>query len=212
MKTSSNTIERILRKSLVAGSLAMAVSAPGAFAASGTTSIDIDFPPLLILYYYDEIPIDVDAAAFATATGMDSPAACSTDAPGVSCNASTGSPAALTAAPGVITTATDIEGDMAAGHTIDTEIDFDINNAWAVRSLGISSLDATITQGAGDFVAGSATSDLAGSGTVTSSLTLTSGQNIGDLQFAVELEDLADASTASDTITITVIPTPAPII
>lgn len=205
MKKSSNTIERVLKKSLIAGSLAMAVSAPGAFAASGTTSIDIDFPPLLILYYYDEIPINVDAAAFATATGLDA-LACTADAPGLSCDATATAPT-LTAAAGVITTATDIAGDNPAP-TLDTTIDFDINNAWAVRSLGLGTLDATITQGAGDFVAASATSDLAGSGAVTSSLTLTAGDNVGDLQFAVDLTTLTDARSASDTITITVVPTP----
>ncbi len=209
MKSFKKKIERVAIKGLLAGSIACALAVPQAFAATGTTSVDIDFPPLLILYYYDNIPITVDAASFATATGMDAPAGCSVDAPGVECNVAAAPTPTLTAALGSITADADIGTDGAPA-ALNTTISFDINNAWGVRSLvgGAGTLDATITQGAGDFVAASATSDLAGSGTVASSLTLTSGSNVGDLQFDVDLLALADPTVASDTITITVVPTP----
>ncbi len=202
-------IQRIARSCLVVGSVAATLGmAPQSYAASGTTSIDIDFPPLLILYYYNSIPITVDAASFATATGMDAPAGCTTDAPGVECDVGAATPT-LTSALGQITADADVIGDAPAAN-LTTTISFDINNAWGVRSLvgGAGTLDATISQGAGDFVAGSATSDLAGSAGVTSSLTLTAGQNVGDLQFDVDLTALADPASANDTITITVVPTP----
>ncbi len=210
----NNSIRKIIRaaeKTLIVGSLAAAFAVPGAHAASGTTSIDIDFPPLLILYYYDSIPITVDAASFATATGMDTPANCNVNVPGVECGVTSSPTLTPTAALGQINANADIATDGAPA-ALTTTINFDINNAWGVRSLvgagGAGTLDATITQGGGDFVAASATSDLAGAGAVASSLTLTPGSNVGDLQFAVDLTSLADPSTASDTITVQVVPTP----
>lgn len=205
MKSLKEQIKRVSRTGLIVGSVAGALVAPQAFAASGTVNVDIDFPPLLILYYYDDIPINVDAASFATATGLDL-LPCTADAPGLECSLTPTAPT-VSATAGVISTSTNITGDAPAP-TLDTSLSFDINNAWAVRSLGLGTLDATITQGGGDFVAASATSDLEGSGTVASSLTLSAGNNVGDLQFEVDLTTLADARSASDTITITVVPSP----
>ena len=209
MNALKTRIQRVSETCLLLGFAAAALHAPHSFAASGTTSIDIDFPPLLILYYYNSIPITIDAASFSTATGMDAPAGCSTGAPGVECDVGAAAAPTLTSALGQITADADIISDAPAA-ALTTPISFHINNAWGVRSLvgGAGTLDATISQGAGDFVAGTATSDLAGTGGVTSSLTLTAGQNVGDLQFDVDLTALADPASASDTITITVVPTP----
>lgn len=205
MKSLNHQIKRIARTSLLAGSVVSALAAPNAIAASGTTQVDITFPPLLILYYYDNIAVTVDAANFATATGADAPANCTADAPGVECGVATVSTPTLTAAAlGSITADADIATD-AAPAAVTTTVNFDINNAWAVRSLGLASMTASISNDSGDF--SNVTTDRAGAGNLSSSLTL-GAANTGDIQFDVDLTALADATSATGQVTITVIPTP----
>ena len=57
--------------------MAAMLSAPNTFAASGSVQVDITFPPLVILYYYDNIDIAVDADDF-SAMVADGVASCST--------------------------------------------------------------------------------------------------------------------------------------
>jgi len=205
-------LKKIIRKVsggiLIGTSMAAMLSAPNTFAASGSVQVDITFPPLVILYYYDNIDIAVDADDF-SAMVADGVASCSTgSALGVAeleCSAAS-DPLALSAAS---VSGTEASYDAAigadgnvSGFSGNTDLTFVIENSWAVRALG-GTLAASIgVSGAGNFTSPQITPTVP-----TSSLTLTDGSNIGDIQFDVDVTSLGGL-TASDTVTITVISTP----
>jgi hypothetical protein len=201
-------IETISRKGLLAGSLLGIFMSPSTFAASGSTQVDITFPPLVILYYYDNIDITVDADDLSAmlANGV---ASCSAGSAGgvaeLDCAAATDPRALGTAAISGTEASYDasIEGDANVNLlSANTDLTFVIENSWAVRALG-GTLAATIgVTGTGDF-----TSPLITPAVPTSSLTLTDGDNIGDVQFDVDITGITGL-LASDTLTITVTSTP----
>ena len=206
--TIKQLIETISSKGLLAGSLIAIFMSPSTFAASGTTQVDISFPPLVILYYYNDIDITVDAddlsAMLASGVGSctagsaggvaELDCAAATDPLVLSTAATSGTEASYDAA---------IEGDANVSTlSANTDLTFVIENSWAVRALG-GTLAATIgVSGSGDF-----TSPLITPTVPTSSLTLTDGDNIGDVQFDVDITGITGL-IASDTLTITVTSTP----
>ena len=206
--TIKQLIETISSKGLLAGSLIAIFMSPSTFAASGTTQVDISFPPLVILYYYNDIDITVDAddlsAMLASGVGSctagsaggvaELDCAAATDPLVLSTAATSGTEASYDAA---------IEGDANVSTlSANTDLTFVIENSWAVRALG-GTLAATIgVSGSGDF-----TSPLIAPTVPTSSLTLTDGDNIGDVQFDVDITGITGL-IASDTLTITVTSTP----
>ena len=204
------SIRNMAKAGVLAGSLlGLSMAGQSANAASGQTSVDIDFPPLIILYYYDSLSIDVSEADLISATGAGGASCTSASAPGIECSVTTG-PISATYNTGTsaFEGSVDIDGDAPALAGTPSVVSFDIAEAWGVRSLGVPSLNATFGQGTGDFVAGSVSSDL---NTVSSSLVLdpTNG-NVGNIEFQVDLSTLvANAApgyglTASDTFTVTV--------
>lgn len=195
------SIRNMAKAGVLAGSLlGLSMAGQSASAAQGQTKIDVSFPPLVILYYYDEIDLNLDADDLTTATGLG--ASCAASAPGVSCELNTGSPITptLTAGSGTIGAEGAIETSVPAISTIDTTIDFTIDNAWAVRSLGTGSLNAAVTDAAsgGDF------SSIGTSQTSVSRKLVLDDTNRGDIQFSVDLTALSDPTAATDDVLITI--------
>lgn len=192
-----------------AAMLAALVNIPASHAATGTTAVDITFPPLVILYYFNNIDVTMDAADLETlvlngnATELAGCAASTGVGSNLEC-ASTTDPKTISGA-GTITGTSiaysaAVEADAPASSDLgSTAITVVLENAWAVRALA-TTLNASIAlSGAGDF-----TAPLISPANPTPALTLTDGSNIGDVQFDVDLSAIT-GFTASDVLTITVV-------
>jgi len=191
------SIRNMAKAGVLAGSLlGLSMVGQSANAASGDTDIAISFPPLIILYYYNEITLDVAAQDFADAIDVGLTCTEST-ANGLECSAASTVAASVTSATtGSVVADADITNGLGA---LDATLDFDINNAWAVRSLGTGNLNASVTDTApGDDFTSIGTSLTS----VTRSLTFGAG-NVGDITFSVALDG---STTMSDTVTIAVTP------
>ena len=203
----------MLRKTITAAAGAAAatamLSAPATHAATGTTAIDITFPPLIILYYFDDIDITVEADDLEDLiiNGNAALAGCTQGASGTDAElqcAAAETPKALGASGTVSTTTVtydaDITADANVSPAVTTDVTFVLENAWAVRALASSNLNASVAlSGSGDFTNESITPT-----NPTASLTLTDGDTVGDVQFDVDIDSLTGL-TASDTVTITVV-------
>ena len=192
---------------LAGATLAATLTSPAAQAASGTVQVDITFPPLVILYYYDNIDVTVDAddlgdalIAANTSLGTDCDEDNSGSALEFECAADTDPLLISTGSfnTGELQYDADISNDAAASGSLDTELTVTLENSWAVRAIA-SSLSATVVAGSGDF-----TNPTISPTSPTPSMTLTDGDNVGDLTFDVDLDDMTGL-TASDTLTITVV-------
>ena len=198
-----STLKALTASALAAGLLASAST----MAASGTTQVDISFPPLIILYYFDDIDINMDADDLESLITGNNPSL-------GSCTPGAGPAAELVCAgatsPKVLATASSVTGgtatydadigsDGSVSPAVDTDVTIVLENSWAVRALA-STLTASVALGGGDF-----SNPLITPTNPTPSLTLTDGQNIGDVQFDVDLDALAAPLTASDSVIITVV-------
>ncbi|MDX1735981.1 MAG: hypothetical protein R3228_16515 [Halioglobus sp.] len=199
------------RGAVLAGAvLAATLNSPASNAATGSVAVDIDFPPLVVLYYFPNIDITVDPDDLEDAllgnTSNSHLSSCTRGSAGsvteLECE-TTADPQALSTSTGVaggtITYNADINSDTTVSTAVDGTVSFSLENAWAVRALA-SGLTASVSlSGSGDF------SNEAISPTAPdASLTLGGGNdNIGDLSFDVDLDSLSGL-TASDTLTITV--------
>jgi|GEM_PF-1747574 len=199
------SIRNMAKAGALAGSLlGLSIVGQGANAAEGVVSVDVTVPPLIILYYYDDIDIDLDATALANAiTNGDIDANCdATNAPEFLCSAGTLSFNTTdgTAAGSTITYNADIEADSFADGSINSSIDFIVNNAWAVRAISPTGLVAGVAGSpTGEFTAASTTLS-----NPSASLLLDAG-NIGDLRFTAPLTPAAlSDGVLSDQLTITV--------
>lgn len=123
-----------MKKLVTICAVALAITFVGAGTASaqvtGTTDIDIDFPNLLVLYYYDAIQVNIDAATLADVLGatVDTSAGDLTtvqETLGAAINASVGG--------------TDLEalanvtGDLTTGNL--SSIQLDLLGVWGLRGL-----------------------------------------------------------------------------
>ncbi len=196
-------LNKIFTGAIAAGIMASS----GAWAATGTTQVDITFPPLIILYYFDNIDIAMDANDLESLITSSNPSlgACT---PGAGTAAElacpgTESPKALATASGVaagtVTYDANIANDATVSAAVGSDVTIVLENSWAVRSLA-SSLTASVALNGGDF-----SNALISPVNPTPSLTLTDGQNIGDVQFDVDLNNLATPLVASDALIITVV-------
>jgi hypothetical protein len=185
------------------------VNVPAGQAATGTTAVDITFPPLVILYYFNNIDVTMDAADLETLVlnGNATELAGCNSSTGTGANlecASTTDPKTITGAGTITGTSISysaaVEADAPASSDLgSTAITVVLENAWAVRALA-TSLNATIAvSGTGDF-----SSPVITPANPTPALTLTDGSNIGDVEFDVDLNAIT-GFTASDTLTITVV-------
>jgi hypothetical protein len=198
IKTMRNTVATLAAAALF--------SAPATFAAQGSTDVEISFPPLIILYYFDDVDITVDADDLEQVilngnAGLSSCVQGTGAASELEC-ASSASPKSLSAGSVSGTTisySAAIEGDTPTSAAVDGTVSFTLENSWAVRALATSLTASVAASGSGDFL-----NETIAPVAPTPSLTLTDGQNIGDLSFDVDLASLTGL-TASDTLTITVV-------
>ena len=189
------TIRKAAKAGLMAGSLSgLALVSQGAQAATGQVQVDVSFPPLIILYYYDQISVDVSAAQIATAAGL----------------SGSDSGVEMEAGCDIVTTIGTVgAGSIEASASATTDasgvtnlISFDIDNVWAVRSIATNNLTATLTGTSGEFT--NVSSSLAGANVVPG-WSFGAG-NTGDITFDIDLTTVTDPSSISDTITIAVSP------
>lgn len=179
---------------------------PATYAAQGSTDVEITFPPLIILYYFDDVDITVEADDLEQVilngnAGLSSCVQGTGAASELEC-ASSVSPKTLSdgsVSGTTISYSAAIEGDTPTGTAVDSMVSFTLENAWAVRALATSLTASVTASGSGDFL-----NETIAPVAPTPSLTLTDGQNIGDLSFDVNLANLTGL-TASDTLTITVV-------
>lgn len=200
---------KTMTKSLAVLSLAAVLGAPTTHAASGSTTVNVTFPPLIILYYFNQIDVALSSAdvqalldnAGNTLTG------CTLAGGDLNCAAATD--ASLAAGTGTvdatlpqITFDANITGDanVPAG-SFTTTISVVLENSWAVRALTSNALAASVPAGAiGDF------SSVTISPTVPdASLTLGGGNdNIGTLTLDLDIDNTAAPLVATGDILITV--------
>ena len=192
-----------------AAMLAALAHVPASHAATGTTAVDITFPPLVILYYFNNIDVTMDAADLETLVlnGNATELAGCASSTGVGANlecASTTDPKAISGAGTITGTSISysaaVEADAPAVNDLgSTAITVTLENAWAVRALATSLTASIAVSGTGDF-----TTPLIAPTNPTPALTLTDGANIGDVTFDVDLSAIT-GFTASDVLTITVV-------
>ncbi len=203
------SIRAMAKAGVLAGSLVgLSMLGQGANAASGEVDVEINFPSLVILYYYDDINITVNATDFAQALENGaSGCIASTDGSGLSCAAGSSFDVLDTDSASISATTLSYTADIeseAGATSVDTNLSFVLQNVWAVRALVPSggSLTASVTN-SGDF------SNLGITPTTpAASMTLSNGgggDNIGDLSFDVSLNDLANDLSISDTLEVTVV-------
>lgn len=202
-------IKTIIR-SLAALSLTAVLAVPASHAASGTTTVNVTFPPLIILYYFNQIDVALSSADVQAllANNGNTFTGCVSAADGLECAAATN--ASLAAGSGTvdavnpeITFDANITGDAnvpAGGLT--TTISVILQNSWAVRALSSTALSATVPAGAiGDF-----SSVTISPGSPDVSLTLGgANNNIGDLTLNLDIDNTTTALLATGDITITVV-------
>jgi hypothetical protein len=192
------SVKAMAKAGVLAGSLlGLSMLSQSANAAQGQTKVNVSFPPLIILYYYDQIDLDLTATDLATAAAIGT---CTASEPGVACAiAAPAAPLALTPGAGTITAAGTIATDAPALGPSDTTIAFDITGAWAVRALGSSALTASVTDAGASTDFSNVGTDLT---SVTPSMTLTAGSNVGNITFDIDLAAITDPTLATDDVLI----------
>jgi hypothetical protein len=175
--------------------LAFVFASPNAEAqASGTVSIDIDYPPLVILWYYSDLNINIPTASLAGVMigGTGDTAVPDATAPTLTWGAGLTADAGMTAGDAPISV-----GDL-------TSVALTITNVWAVRSVGPATATTDVSA---DFSGGTDNATLTGPGTDT--ITINSiaanpnsfsptgfgGIQVGALEFDLDLSS-ADTSGA----------------
>lgn len=201
-----------LSAALAGATLAATLASPAALAAEGTVDVDITFPPLVILYYYDDIAITVGSSEFGDALidanaelgtdctevgGTDAEFECAPNSTTVNLTTADGSFAA-----GELTYDADIANDANIPSSLSTVITVTLENVWAVRALTDGTLDASVSDNGVLFENSSISPE-----TPTASLTLGAG-NVGDVSFEVDLSDDLTGLSVSDSLTITVVSVP----
>jgi hypothetical protein len=136
-----------LKKGLLAATLTSAMMtgavAPATQAADVSTTIDINFPTVMVLYYYNQLDLDVDAASLVDQLGGSS-AACNSAGTGENCLAATDQTYSLDL--GSATVTADIETDGGAVTT--TPVDVTITDAYGMRCIGCTNYDVAVSDGA----------------------------------------------------------------
>ena len=123
MKSLSKTIRNRFKSAVTGVGLLLALgifSSPVQAQATGTTNIDIDFPPLIILYYFGEINIDITTAALAgIVTGGAGDTAIDEAGGGITATAFTD----------------DVSIPGTTSFTSPASVNIDLLNAWGVRAI-----------------------------------------------------------------------------
>ena len=166
------------QKALVVAALVLAtllLGAPSAQAASGTTQVDISYPPMIILYYYTLVPVTLAAGdlgtLFGTGTGND---AAATATAGAGTNSVVSPDVKVTPGTALTTTL----------NPLANAVGLVLMSNWSVRSVGNASTNTQVV------VAATANTSLTGSngGTIGVSVAGTrapsgSGSFLGTITF-----------------------------
>jgi hypothetical protein len=206
----NSRIKQLMRVTCAATLAAVLVTPTTSHAASGSTAVDVTFPPLIILYYFNTIGVTVDADDLETliSNGNAALAGCTAGASlaNAELECTTAANATITGAGTISGSQINYDADIAAdanvSATVDGTITVVLENSWAVRALASGLTASVALSGAGEFVAGS---ESILPTAPTASLTLVDGDNIGDVQFDVDIDNIGGDVTASDTLTITVV-------
>ena len=146
-------MNKLVKKTLAA--VAALTLGTQAFAASGPTTVNINFPNVIILHYINDVTFDVPDTAFVTGADFD-------------INEGSGGTLSTYFAP-------NISGNAGITITIDTALDTytgTINNAWAVRALSATGVQVSIAITDPDAINGlNSTASLIGIPTVTDGTT-----------------------------------------
>ncbi|MCB1672391.1 MAG: hypothetical protein R3F41_16135 [Gammaproteobacteria bacterium] len=204
------SIRAMAKAGVLAGSLVgLGMLGQGANAASGEVDVEINFPSLVILYYYDDINIAVNSSDFAEALNNGATGCvASPDGNGLSCAAGSAFDVLDTDSASISGTTLTYTADIqteAGATSVPNDLSFVLRNVWAVRALVPSgaSLSASVTN-TGDFTNLGITPT-----TPAASMTLSNtnggNDNVGDLSFDVSLNDLANDLSISDTLEVTVV-------
>ncbi len=175
---------KVVRSIATAGALAsLLVAAPSAYAAQATTTVEVNFPTVLVMYHYDTIQLEVTSPALANFLTGGSAVACAGD----SCQSlgtldlTVSDPISDLSAATVDALLSDTNPALNGGSTSAT---FTVQNAVGVRALGCANYSAAAAAGAGNDAAVtiSATS-LADIDGAACGLAMT----VGDLVFDVDI-------------------------
>jgi hypothetical protein len=196
----TRTMKRLAAVGLIASA---ALGTQTAHAVSASTTIEIDFPTILVLYHYDTINMLVDAADLGTALAAGGTASCTASGPGEYCVELTG-PVGL---------AWDMVSPVDAGMDVDPgtstltpgNVNVVIQNAWGVRSVGAASMSAGVT-GPANLTDGTNNLGVSMTPPGTDNATPTPGLALdtGSIEFGVDLTNLNASGTYSGDFTITV--------
>lgn len=184
-----NTCKKALTSAVLC---AAAIGSPVASAATASTTVDINFPTLLIMYHYDTIDLDLDATSLGThlvtaATG------CSGDV----CT----SQGDITRSSGPISANTNVDASFTAPAFDNNSATFTLQNAVGVRGLGCTDYDAQVAEGASTSAGVTVTAGaIAGIDGVSCSL----GMTTGDLAFAIDFDTVNPATAAAAIFDVTI--------
>lgn len=201
----SKLIKRLAAVCLVVTTM---IGTQSAHAVSANTTVEVNFPTILILYHFDVINLTVSQADLALALGGLTAGSCAGAAAGEYC---------VEVTPGPTGIALDLTGAAVdAGMSSDApslpaalaSVNVDIGNAWGVRSIGPfgTGLTASVTgpvsgnldDGNGELI------PLSGVDTNDTSPAAGPGMATGDIVFTMDLSGLETSGTYSGVFTITV--------
>ena len=184
------TTTRALGTGLLTGMLAL-LPVASAQAATATTTVEISFPQILILYTFDQIDLSVDAAGLADAITPGT-----TTCAGDYC--SDQGTVDLTGTGLALDGSDTLDADIAGGvGSLPGPVTVTVENAFGVRALGHSSYTAG--------VAAAGTPNAAfGSPAVTTPNYTGLQLSTGDLSFTIDLSQLSGGATESQDYQITV--------
>jgi len=171
---------------------AAAIAAPAAYAVTATTTVEITFPQVLILYSYDTIQLDVTEATLATELGVT----------GASCTSGSYCVQFTNAGPLDWDMNSAVNADIATAASALPDLSavaVNIENAWGVRSVaaaggltaGVTGPTSLTGPGASLAVSGATTDNFAptrGMGALDSTRT-------GSIDFTLNLSTLNTAGT-----------------
>lgn len=193
------TLKRLTAVGVIASA---ALGMQTAHAVSADTTIEIDFPTILVLYHFDTINLSVSEANLATALGASTSSTSCTAGTGEYCVEVTG-PVGLAldlATPTVDANMNDTIGPLTPLGTVSVEID----NAWGVRSIGAAAgLQASVT--GNDLVQGAETIPVSNDTTNDTNPAVGLTMATGDIAFDMDLSNLDTSGTYAGDFTITVV-------
>ena len=169
---------------------------PGTQAADVSTTIDINFPSVMVLYYYNQIDLDVDADTLVNQLGGSS-GECDSAGTGENCVQAADQTYSLDLDSPTVTA--DIQTD--GGALSSAPVDVTIENAYGMRCLGCTTYSVAVSDGANSTAV---VTDPVNTKVTANGLTMV----VQDLGFSLDLDQLTstevDNGVATESALITV--------